>query len=216
MNAHAILSAQGWRGKGHSLHATDDSIGLAKPLLLSRKQNTHGLGNQHFTSDQWWLNAFDEQVKGLDTSQEGKVVQTVTAGKLNTVGKGVGRYALYSSFVRGGLLEGSIPRGESAESSPVESPEKSPARDSDGAMLDRTAATRSEETTEERRARREAKRLRKAARLARKIAKDALPEPSPLKADTGDGNAGETKEERRARKEAKRKKREAKKLKQDA
>lgn len=110
MNASALLQSQGWRGKGHSLHKTDDSIGLAKPLLLNRKDNTKGLGTtQHFTSDQWWMNAFDEQLKGLETSKEGKVTQTVKTGKLNAIEKGsLGKYSLYLSFVRGGFLQGTL------------------------------------------------------------------------------------------------------------
>ncbi|OBT52950.1 hypothetical protein VE04_06725, partial [Pseudogymnoascus sp. 24MN13] len=77
MNAHALLTSQGWRGSGHSLHAHSDSIGLARPLLVSQKQNTLGVGKkQHRTSDMWWMNAFDKSLQGLDTSKEGQVVQT--------------------------------------------------------------------------------------------------------------------------------------------
>ncbi|KAG5921069.1 hypothetical protein E4U42_005996 [Claviceps africana] len=115
MDASALLQSQGWRGKGHSLHKTDDTIGLSKPLLLNRKDNTKGLGTKaHFTSDQWWMNAFDEQLKGLETTKEGKVTQTITTGKLNAIEKGsLGKYSLYTSFVRGGFLEGTLPRTRS-------------------------------------------------------------------------------------------------------
>lgn len=202
MDAHALLSAQGWRGIGHSLHAKDDSIGLAKPLLLARKDNTHGLGNKkHFTSDQWWLDAFDEQVKGLDTSKEGTVVQTVTTGRLNAIGKGVGRYALYASFVKGGLLEGSISKAESTYSSPVHSPEEPPQTTTE------TANPR--ETKEERRARREAKRLHKAEKLAQKIQKTEI---KPASGRGTPSDSKETLEEQRARKVARRRKREMTKL----
>lgn len=114
MNASAILTAQGWRGEGHSLHKTDDSIGLAKPILLNRKSNTKGLGTKpHFTSDQWWMNAFDEQLKNLETSEDGKITQVITTGKLNAIEKGsLSKYSLYTSFVRGGLLEGTSARTE--------------------------------------------------------------------------------------------------------
>ena len=212
MDAHALLSAQGWRGDGHSLHANDDSVGLSKPLLLNRKDNTHGLGNKkHFTSDQWWLDAFDEQVKGLDTSKEGTVVQTVTTGRLNTIGRGVGRYALYASFVQGGLLQGSIPKSESAESSPVGSPGESPGR---VAVAEEREGIKQQprETKEERRARREAKQQRKTERLARKISQIETPHTSVNATTSGSKKHKETTEERRARKEAKRKTREARKL----
>ncbi|RDA93525.1 hypothetical protein CP533_4004 [Ophiocordyceps camponoti-saundersi (nom. inval.)] len=168
MNAHALLSAQGWRGKGHSLHKTDDSIGLAKPLLLPRKDCKTGIGStQHFTSDQWWMNAFDEQLKGLDTSEEGRVTQTVTTGKLNSIDKGsLGKYYLYTSFVRGGLLEGTVPSLKAELSSP-EAHDK---------PIDAPSSLPVKESKEERRARREARRLKKTEerhqkKLARKMRK---------------------------------------------
>lgn len=74
MDASALLVAQGWRGSGHTLHATTDSRGLAKPLLLSRNSDNRGVGAlssaQHTTSNQWWMAAFDQQLKGLDVSKE--------------------------------------------------------------------------------------------------------------------------------------------------
>jgi nucleolar protein TMA23 len=163
MNASALLSAQGWRGSGHSLHATDDSVGLAKPLLLSRKDNTLGLGNkQHFTSDQWWMSAFDEQLKGLDTSKEGKVVQTITNGRLNSIEKFPGKYALYASFVRGGMLEGTIDNSESSEPTTPDplSTQHSPNRSAQHNLIS--------ESKEERRARRAARRQRKMERKAKR------------------------------------------------
>jgi nucleolar protein TMA23 len=113
MDAHALLTSQGWRGSGHSLHPTSDNNGLSRPLLVSRKQNNLGVGKkQHKTSDMWWMNAFDRSLKGLDTAQEGKVVQTLTNGGLDMVAKGgskfVGNEGLYASFVRGESLSGTI------------------------------------------------------------------------------------------------------------
>ena len=213
MDAHALLSSQGWRGTGHSLHKTDDQIGLAKPLLLNRKNNTKGLGQKaHFTSDQWWMNAFDEQLKGLDTSKEGKVVQTITTGKLNSIEQGsLGKWALYTSFVKGGFLEGTISETNEEDSSTSES-------DSDSKTPSQqkleTKATQSkelgtkEETKEERRARREAKRRRKEERALRR-AKKAAKRAKEAKTEFSD-DAKEEKRKRRARKEEKRLKRAAK------
>lgn len=203
MDAHALLTSQGWRGTGHSLHHTDDSIGLARPILVSRKNNNLGIGRKsHVTSDQWWLNAFDEQLKGLDTSKKGVVVQTVQHTKLDMIAAGTGKYSgaggLYASFVRGGLLEGTLTPDSTSSESTDATPETE----------ERPAPVRAE-TKEERRARKEAKRLRKAQKLARRTAK--AQSKSSSKEDSASIKPVETKEERRARKEAKRRRKEEKK-----
>ncbi|KAL0935234.1 DNA-directed RNA polymerase II subunit Rpb1 [Colletotrichum truncatum] len=209
MDAHALLSSQGWRGKGHSLHATDDSIGLAKPLLLNRKDNTKGLGTKaHFTSDTWWMNAFDEQLQGLDTSKKGRVTQTVTQGRLNQIEKvSGGKWMLYASFVRGGFLEGTIKSQDKTEESGASTPEsEETSSDSDRGVKIKERKERGE-TKEERRARKAAKKARKEARDTRRrerLAKRAK------RADKGTEKK-ESKEEKRTRREAKKAKREARK-----
>ncbi|KAK1964236.1 hypothetical protein LY78DRAFT_161584 [Colletotrichum sublineola] len=220
MDAHALLSAQGWRGKGHSLHATDDSIGLAKPLLLNRKDNTKGLGTKaHFTSDTWWMNAFDEQLQGLDTSKKGQVTQTVTQGRLNQIEKvSGGKWMLYASFVRGGFLEGTIQeqerKAEEAEehsgASTPESEEIITSSESEEEVISKKIKEKKErgETKEERRAMRAAKKARKVAREARRQARNAK---KASKASSADRK--ESKEERKARRQAKKAKREARKAK---
>lgn len=204
MDAHALLSAQGWRGTGHSLHKTDDSIGLAKPLLLNRKTNTKGLGNtKHFTSDMWWMNAFDEQLKGLDTSKKGQVVQTVKTGKLNALDRGnVSKYSVYASFVRGGFLEGTLS---------VESTDDSTSSDSENSD-NKKAETKStkvkKETKEEKRVRKEEKKKRKEARALRRAAKaERRLRRVEAKKDTSDSSSSGKEEKllRRVRKEEKRK-----------
>ncbi|KAI3394386.1 hypothetical protein diail_2853 [Diaporthe ilicicola] len=210
MDARALLTSQGWRGSGHSLHKSDDSIGLAKPILASRKDNTLGIGRKnHVTSDQWWLNALDEQLKSLDTSSKTGIVQTKKNTKLDSLltagaGKYKGANALYACFVSGGMLEGSLQwktEGESTDTTPEA--EAAPVRT---------------ETKEERRARRAEKKRRKAEKSARKLAKKsaaaaAAPKSVEKKGRSKDSTklkksaTSETKEERRARKEAKRKQR---------
>ncbi|KAK7430223.1 hypothetical protein QQZ08_003198 [Neonectria magnoliae] len=200
MDAHALLSAQGWRGTGHSLHKTDDSIGLAKPLLLSRKDNTKGLGQkQHFTSDQWWMSAFDEQLKGLDTSKKGKVVQTVTTGKLNTIDKNLGKYSVYTSFVRGGFLEGTLSRLEINGPSSTDSSEDDSA---DQKPSSKPSSKPRNETKEERRARRDAKRKRKEERARTRAARRERKKSK--KSSTESSDADSEKRRRRAKKEEKR------------
>ncbi|KAF5662298.1 DNA-directed rna polymerase ii subunit rpb1 [Fusarium heterosporum] len=212
MDAHALLSSQGWRGTGHSLHKTDDSIGLAKPLLLNRKDNTKGLGQkQHFTSDQWWMNAFDEQLKGIDTSKNGKVVQTVTTGKLNIIDKNLGKYSIYSTFVRGGFLEGTLDRLKIKESSA----ESSETESSDQQEVKSGKDKPRKETKEERKVRKEAKRKRKEARAAKRAEKAARRElkskskksSKSSKSSAESSDADEEKRRRRARKEEKRRQR---------
>ncbi|KAM0667535.1 hypothetical protein ACQRIU_003400 [Beauveria bassiana] len=200
MNATALLTAQGWRGKGHSLHKTDDAVGLAKPLLLNRKDNTRGIGaTQHFTSDQWWMNAFDEQLQGLDTSKKGKVVQTITTGKLNAIEKGsLGKYSLYATFVRGGFLQGTI---ESLNKPKDDVDELTTDSDFETAEKKTKKTARPKESREERRARKEAKRKRREEKAQRKLARDSRKSSS--KSDSSD-DAAEEKRRRRARKEEKR------------
>lgn len=215
MDARAILASQGWRGTGHSLHKSDDSIGLSKPILVSRKNNTRGIGRKsHVTSDQWWLNAFDEQLKSLDTSNKTSIVQTKKNTKLESLltagaGKYKGANALYACFVSGGMLEGSLEwksEGELTDATPEA--EATPVRT---------------ETKEERRARRAEKKRRKAEKSARKLAKKSataaaagksLEKKDKSKKDSKKSSkkraTPETKEERRARKEAKRKRRQDK------
>ncbi|TVY92085.1 hypothetical protein LAWI1_G000661 [Lachnellula willkommii] len=159
MNAHALLTSQGWRGTGHSLHPTNDKTGLSRPLLVSRKDNVLGVGKkQHKTSDMWWMNAFDSSLKGLDTSKQGTVVQTVTSGGLDMVAKGggkfVGKKGLYSSFVRGECLSGTLGEEGTPESSGASTPD---VRVGD-AERERKRRKDGVETKEERRARKAAKR----------------------------------------------------------
>lgn len=215
MNAHALLTSQGWRGHGHTLHATDDTTGLAKPILVSRKDNKLGVGKkEHATADQWWLNAFDQQLQGLDTSKPGVVVQTVTNGRLNAIATaGAGKYkgwaSLYTSFVSGGLLEGTIKVKESSSSG----------SSSNGSGTETTATPEVEdgapavrkESREERRARKEARRKRKAERAARRVERAARrAAKAEAKLAKGKESEVEIKAERRARREDRRKRKEEK------
>lgn len=189
MNAHALLTSQGWRGTGHSLHPTSDTTGLSKPLLVSQKANNLGVGKkQHRTSDMWWMNAFDKSLKGLDTSEEGKVVQTVTNGGLDMVVKGGARFVgkgggLYASFVRGESLGGTITPEERGEVGNLQ------------AKVKRKTDEKTE-TKEERRA-------RKAARRA-KLAQQPVPENGAQAEEVERQSVTvETKEERRERRRRK-------------
>ena len=192
MNAHALLTSQGWRGSGHSLHPTSDTTGLSRPLLVAQKTNTFGIGKkQHKTADMWWMNAFDKSLKGLDTSKDGKVVQTVTNSGLDMVVKGGAKYVgnnggLYASFVKGEPLSGTItPEEQKTEDGTREPPSKKKRKNEDG------------ESKEQRRA-------RKAAKRAQRAKEAAAEEDTPVE-EAGDSSLQkpETKEERRERKRQK-------------
>jgi len=198
MDAHALLTSQGWRGKGHSLHSTNDSIGLSRPLLVSQKQNTLGVGKkQHRTSDMWWMNAFDKSLQGLDTSQEGVVVQTVTSGALDMVKKGGGRWVgnggLYSCFVRGETLVGSVKE--------VVVEERTEWRVKGMGEVDRKEEKRRRREGESK----EERRKRKLEKRARRAAKENTNESTPSAEDNDDEATEqvETKEQRKERRRLK-------------
>ncbi len=205
MDAHALLTSQGWRGSGHSLHPTSDKNGLSRPLLVSRKQNTLGVGKkQHRTSDMWWMNAFDKSLKGLDTAQDGKVLQTLTNGGLDMVARGgskfVGNGGLYASFVRGESLSGTITPEE------AERPQ---------AGKKRKRAEDGVETKEERRARKAAKRAAKTRGLLalEPVAPTSNNEPAQMSEGEEDimAEETETKEQRRERRKQRQRMRQAEK-----
>lgn len=176
MNAHALLTSQGWLGTGHAL--SNNPNALTRPILVSQKQNVLGLGKKaHRTSDMWWQNAFDKSLQGLDTSKDGAVTQTVTNGALDMVrgggGKWVGSGGLYACFVRGGALEGTVEvpkdRGNKEERAARKearrvSREKRAKRKE---KRDEKKALRAVEKAE-RRARKEARRAKKAAKSGEK------------------------------------------------
>lgn len=216
MDAHALLKAQGWRGHGHTLHPTDDATGLSRPLLISRKDNTLGIGKkEHCTSDQWWLNAFDQQLQGLDTSGKNgtAVVQTVQRGALNAIqargaaARYTGAYGLYASFVKGGLLEGTISSPSSGGSTPLDSSTSAEDTPDSGEMTLRSSVP---ETKRERKARRTLRRRERAEKKASKSAGGLDVEAilATRKKKKMERKALETKEERRIRREAKRQRKE--------
>lgn len=219
MDASALLKSQGWRGKGFSLHPTNNNIGLSKPILVSRNTDGRGIGQKpHVTSDTWWLDAFDQKLKGLDTSKKGTVTQSVAKGKLDVIvatgkpGKYTGASGLYASFVSGGMLEGTLnitSSGESTTSTTDTTPVSSSSEDDDssgsGTRKKPKKESREGETKQERKMRRAARRLRKAEKAATKEAKQAA------KKEAKEAlKATETKEERRARRIARRARKEAK------
>ncbi|KAI0976792.1 hypothetical protein F4678DRAFT_124472 [Xylaria arbuscula] len=216
MNAHALLTAQGWRGTGHSLHPTSDSNGLTHHILIKRNQDGSGLGSKKdHKQEAWWLNAFDQALKGIDM-KTGTMKQTLKGGALekitarNAATKYTGTRGLYTSFVRGGVMEGSV--NDPAASLPT------PPESGAGTPLASEPEAKKKETKGERRARREAKRIRKAEKEAQREAlKRAAEKVEKKKAKKAERQAAkeklkasETREERRARRDARRKRKEEK------
>ncbi|KAF7911053.1 uncharacterized protein EAF01_002561 [Botrytis porri] len=210
MNAHALLTSQGWRGTGHSLHHSSDTIGLSRPLLVSKKDNLLGVGKKmHKTADMWWLNAFDASLKGLDTSKEGQV-KVQEGGGLEMVVKGGskwvgGKGGLYSFFVRGETVGGTMEDREKEKKAMDIIVEEEKSRK--GKNKKRKGEER-KESKEERRTRKEKKRAERASKSAAKEAKKIKEgkENKTPSASSTDSEKTETKEERRERKERKRQK----------
>ncbi|KAI0882213.1 uncharacterized protein GGS22DRAFT_170465 [Annulohypoxylon maeteangense] len=219
MNAHALLTAQGWRGTGHSLHPTSDDKGLKHHLLIKRNDDGRGLGSKKdHKQEAWWLNAFDQALKGIDT-KTGTMKQTLRGGALEKItakgaaGKYTGTSGLYSCFVKGGMMEGTVGvKMVTGLPTPPESGVGTPA--ATNSSTDEDEKEERKETKEERRARREARRLRKAEKHKRKDAEERaarkVEKKKAKKAERQRTQAGETKEERRARREARRKRKEEK------
>ncbi|GAP85361.2 putative DNA-directed RNA polymerase ii subunit rpb1 protein [Rosellinia necatrix] len=222
MNAHALLTSQGWRGTGHSLHPTSDSTGLTHHILIKRNQDGSGLGSKKdHKQEAWWLNAFDQALKGIDM-KSGTMKQTLKGGALEKITarkaatKYTGARGLYTSFVRGGVLEGSANDPAAASlPTPPDSGVSTPLATGPGGE-----SSGREETKEERRARRAAKKLKKAEKEAHKQAlKQAAEKVEKKKAKKAERKASkeiikatETKEERRTRRQARRRRKEKKRL----
>lgn len=221
IDAHALLTSQGWRGKGHSLHPTNDATGLKHHILIKR-EGTDGAGlglKKDHKVEAWWMNAFDQALKGIDTTS-GTMKRTAGGGNLELdkiVSKGVykysGRNGLYSSFVKGGLLAGTVDKNlvSTGLLTPPESGVSTPAATTEDGS---GSSSGKEETREERRARREAKRLEKAKKAARREKEAKKAAKAAKKAEKKKAKetlkAGETKEERKARRTARRARKEEK------
>ena len=118
MDTAAYLISQGWRGDGHSLHYT--GRGITKPISISQKANTFGIGKKKHDAhaDQWWARAFDDTLKGLNATKDEATGRTerisMGAGAqalqlVEKVGaKWVAQGGLYSNFVRGESLSGTL------------------------------------------------------------------------------------------------------------
>lgn len=142
------------------------------------------------------MNAFDQALKGIDTSS-GSMKQTVSDGNLalgKIAAKGATKYTgsrgLYTCFVRGGTLVGTVGANEGLLT-PPDSGAGTPAAE----QVTDSKKEAKKGTKEERE---KARKLKKAQKLARK------------EVEAKAAKAGETKEQRKARREARRARKEEK------
>ena len=156
MNAEAHLLALGWHGHGHALdsykqhgkrglaydpNGTSNSSanGLVKPLLVSQKRNTFGIGKRaHEPSrgNEWWLKGFESALQnigkgGNDSSGTATPVSTGTGSSSVSAngyrGKYEGLYGYFSTVqVMQGTIEDSIsePDKRARSASPVKKGKK--------------------------------------------------------------------------------------------
>ncbi|BDD57324.1 hypothetical protein MPDQ_001118 [Monascus purpureus] len=117
MDAQAYLIRHGWSGPGNPLnpnskHHPHGGLGLTRPILVSRKNNNHGVGKKTTKdpTNQWWLRGFEDALKGVGSEQR----DNGGASSANALTS-----ELYRFFVRGEVLEGTIRRecghGQGAE-----------------------------------------------------------------------------------------------------
>jgi hypothetical protein len=131
MDAHAHLISLGWAGPGHSLDsrphlqhkgrrglAYDPSQhknagrGLIKPLLVSQKKNTFGVGkktHEPAAGNEWWLKGFENALSNIGKRSDSEATSgTATPDSRNASdyrGKHIG---LYGFFIKGQQMEGTI------------------------------------------------------------------------------------------------------------
>ncbi|KAI5302091.1 hypothetical protein KEM56_001050 [Ascosphaera pollenicola] len=109
MDAKALLMSQGWSGPGNPLNpgrrpGVHGGLGLTKPILVARKQNTLGVGKKTVDhSNQWWLRGFEAALKGVGSP--GTATPTSQESYCSGISAGS---ELHRFFVSGGVLVGTI------------------------------------------------------------------------------------------------------------
>jgi nucleolar protein TMA23 len=137
MDAHAHLLSLGWAGPGHSLdsrphkgrrglaydpkQAQNTGNGLIKPLLISQKKNTFGVGkkaHEPTAGNEWWLKGFETALSNVGKSESERTSGTATPELGRSANGYPGKHVgLYGFFVKGGEMEGTIGRQVGEEDS---------------------------------------------------------------------------------------------------
>ncbi|KKY19126.1 putative protein tma23 [Phaeomoniella chlamydospora] len=111
----------GWAGPGHALnshlksHKGRGGLGLTKPLLVSQKKNTFGIGKKSHeppSGTEWWLKGFEKALQGVGTDGS-KSASAATSGTATPTGLSASGYVgkhsgLYTNFVKGEQMKGTI------------------------------------------------------------------------------------------------------------
>lgn len=128
MDAHAHLLSLGWAGPGHSLDsrpqkgrrglaydpklAQNTGNGLVKPLLISQKKNTFGIGkkaHEPAAGNEWWLKGFETALSNVGKSEAERTSGSATPESGRSANGYTGKHVgLYGFFVKGGEMEGTI------------------------------------------------------------------------------------------------------------
>lgn len=166
MDAQAHLLSLGWAGPGHSLdsrphkgrrglaydpkQAQNNGNGLIKPLLISQKKNTFGIGKKAYepaAGNEWWLKGFEAALSNVGKSESERTSGTATP-ELKHLANGhrAKHMDLYSFFIKGAEMEGtiSLQRGEQKQSSRPKkrkSDAQDPQRDSSSSSEDQDDST---------------------------------------------------------------------------
>ena len=184
MDAQAYLLRHGWTGPGNPLNpnrrpGAHGGLGLTKPILAARKQNTHGLGRKKTgdPANQWWLRGFDDALKSVGNAEDASGLGSRAPTALES--------ELYRFFVRGEGLKGTLDEDQ-------EENEIGKKRKRDGVTDDEVKRkeekkrrkhekrevieTKAKESKEERRARKHAKREKREKKEKKKSKKGNDPD----------------------------------------
>ena len=134
MDARAHLLSLGWAGPGHSLDSRphkgrrglaydpkqvqSTGNGLIKPLLISQKKNTFGIGkkaHEPAAGNEWWLKGFEAALGNVGKTDSERTSGTVTPESKGSSSGYKGKHVgLYGHFVKGQQMQGTV--GESLDS----------------------------------------------------------------------------------------------------
>ena len=99
--------------------AQNNGNGLIKPLLMSQKRNTFGIGkkaHEPAAGNEWWLKGFEAALSNVGKSESERTSGTATPELGHPANGHSGKHiGLYGFFVKGGEMEGTIGSQEREE-----------------------------------------------------------------------------------------------------